>query len=353
MTSRPPAVSPPVLPRLAGLVLELWVVIALFAGAGAYLVISVLVVLPDALRLFGSFLGPRWALLVLILLLIVGAIGAALLAIAGLLYQRSRVGRGLAYVASGVVALSVILSDNRTTAQVVALFASLAAGAILAFAPAVRDDFTGVGAPASDQPTSVVIARVLLAIVSGLLALLGCLYLLVADVDSEFAVLGVVSLALAGGALFTLIRLAGPDRQARLLASAGAGVGIVLILALSERNTAEVVPVGILAGIAGCLWLPKDARAFFGDSPLDLGGAPPRPVRGVPAIPVPAPPPPGPGIPRSPGPGRRPEPRPAVPRMPYPAAPAFRSAFCTGCGTALGADERFCTGCGQPNPGHA
>ena len=365
--------------------------IALFAIPGAYIVIEVLRALPDTLRLFesGYALGFRIALFFLMILLLVAAIGAALLAVAWLLYLGRRVGRGLAYVVAGDVFVTIVLSDSRTTGQVVAAVACAVGVAILMFSPAVRDVFTGAAARDSDQPTSIVIARVLVVVVGYFLLLIAVLYFLAASIDSKYTVLGVLLVSLGVAAWLGARKLSFRDAQARMWLSLGAGAGIVLMLALGQRSTGLLEPIGLLAAIPVCLWLTPDARAWFGDEPIDLlatvtaSGGPlsPRPS----ASPTDPPETAGYGHatdphpdPRQPSPGDEAQPSNASvdARAPVresagplemssmrtepPPSPteiggadlvlqaALPSATCTHCGSLLSDDARFCPGCGTP-----
>jgi hypothetical protein len=58
------------------------------------------------------------------------------------------------------------------------------------------------------------------------------------------------------------------DRKARLELSV-AGVAFVLLLLLFTKHAAQlIVAAGLVASVLALVWLPKDARAFFGDPPL-------------------------------------------------------------------------------------
>lgn len=134
--------------------LELAAVVALFALPGVYFLWIAVKALPDSLRLVSNgYFGHAFGLALLVLLLVVAALGVALLLIARMLYRGSRVGRGLAYVA---VASTVLFEDQQSGAAVLVMLASLAAATVLAFAPAVREVFNAADAPDADQPTSIV-----------------------------------------------------------------------------------------------------------------------------------------------------------------------------------------------------
>ena len=206
---------------------ELWIVIGLFALPGIYFVQAALRALPDSFRLLSmaGFL-HRLALVLLILVILVGALGVSLLLTAWLLYKADRVGRGLAYVVIASLTALALFGDNTSGGEVLSMLAGIAAAAVLALSPAVRDVFTAANAPTHAQPTSVIVARVALAIWIGLLGLAGILYLLISDINGKYAVIGLLLLGLAGGAFALYRRLTTPDRSARLIATAGAGAAI-------------------------------------------------------------------------------------------------------------------------------
>jgi hypothetical protein len=264
----PGRASTPAITLVAGLPVELWVVIALFTAPGVYLIWISLKALPDTFRLFNNpYFHNSLAFVLLILLFFIAALGASLLAIAWMLYRADRVGRGLAYIAIAMVTASVAFSDSHTSGEIVAMLASLAAGAVLGLSSAVRAVFTGPNARDRDQPTSIVVARVSIAVWIGLLALAGVLYLFLSSIKGEYTLIGVAMLALAIGAFALYRRLTAPDRQARTIATVGALATIVLLL-LGQHSTGFVMLVGLTAAIPICLWLPPDARAFYGDAPL-------------------------------------------------------------------------------------
>ena len=64
-------------------------------------------------------------------------------------------------------------------------------------------------------------------------------------------------------------RLAVPDRQARLWVSGAAGL-VLLLLLISHRYNGFAILIGLTAAIPAALWLPADARAFYGDPPLKV-----------------------------------------------------------------------------------
>lgn len=256
------------LPMLAGLPLELWLVVAAFGVPGAWLVYEMVKALPDALKVLGAqFFGFRIGLALLAILVLVGLLGAGMLVLAWRLYRRDRVARGLAYAFGATVAVSVLFSSNRTSAEVWALILSVAGILILAFAPRVRAIFDRTAAP-DGAPTSVIVARTIIAVYGVITILVGATYLLLSSAGAKYAVIGVM---LIGGAVISFRwskHLSDADRQARQYLSVGAAALVVLMLALGQKSTGLLIPIGLIVSAVGTLWLPADARLFFGDQPL-------------------------------------------------------------------------------------
>jgi hypothetical protein len=252
----------------AALPLGLLAVIGLFLFAGGALIWTSLRALPDTFRLLSNAgFAHLVALALLLALLVIALLGLGLLIVARMLYRADRVGRGLAYVAAGTVAAAILFASTKTTGEMLAMFASIGAIAVLALSPGVRAYFTGPNAVQRDRPTSVVIAQVCVAVLAGLLMIVGFMYLLLGDVGGKYVFIGLALLGLAFGALLLVRRLSGPDRGARSLVSIGAVVGIILSF-LGTRSSGFLVPLGIYGSILVCLWLAPDARAYFGDEPL-------------------------------------------------------------------------------------
>lgn len=259
---------------VAGLPLALWAVIALFAACGAYFVWIALEALSPTLELLTNGLfGLRFALVLLLLLLLVGALGVGLLAIALMLYRASRVGRGLAYVVAGMVVTSVLFGGDPSNGAVVAMFLSIGAAAILGLAPAVRAVFTGPGAPDTDQPTSIVVARVCVILWVAFAVVLALVYPLLGTLESEYLVYALALGGVAAGGFLLYRRLATPDRQARLILTVVSAIGIAAQLAAQDVADASL-GIGLLAAVPLILWFAPDARAFYGDRPLTAPSTP-------------------------------------------------------------------------------
>jgi hypothetical protein len=249
-----------------GLPAELWVVIGLLVAAGVYLIQLSLRALPDAIRLFKYF-PHSLAFVLLVLLLLIGALGVGLLALGWKLRSGNRVARGLTYVAVACLCTAVLFGTAATTGEVLSMIGGLASAAILALSPAVKPLFTGEDAPGSDQPSSVIVARVSLAIWILLLSVAAVLDFCLATVAAKFAVIGIFELVVAVGGMSVYRRLAFPDRRARLIVTWAAAIAFVLLL-LGRHDTGFALLLGLTASIPICLWIPKDARAFFGDQPI-------------------------------------------------------------------------------------
>jgi hypothetical protein len=261
------------MPYVAGLPLELWLVIAAFGIPGAWIVFDLLKALPDAIKVMGSnYFGFRLGLALLLILVLVGFIGVAMLVIAWRLYQRDRVGRGLAYAFAGTIILAVVFADNATTAEVCAMLISIVGIAILGLTPRVREIFDRAASP-DGEPTSVVVSRTLIAVFTATAALTAVSYLLLATINGKYVLVAIIAAAIAVGSSVGSRRLKAADRQARLYLSVGAGIGIVLLLILGRSDSGLLVTLGWLASAVGALWLPNDARVFFGDQPIKLGAS--------------------------------------------------------------------------------
>lgn len=260
---------------IAHLPLELWIVIGLFAAAGVYLAQLALRAMPDSFRLLGDAGGAyqRFALVLLILLFVILALGSALLLIAWLLNRGDRVGRGLAYVTVACLVSLVLFGDGTTTGLVLCMLAGLIAAAILAFAPAVRDVFTGSKAPQRNQPTSIVVARISMAVWIALLMLGAILNFLLGDIAGKYIALGILELLVAAALLALYTRLPMGDRNTRAIVTFAAVVAFILLL-IGRHDSGFVLLLGLTAAIPICLWLPPDAREFYGDDPLVVTTAP-------------------------------------------------------------------------------
>lgn len=257
--------------------LELWIVIALLALPGAYVTIEGLDALSAAFDLFDF--STRLGLIIMLLALIVISVGAAFLGIAWMLFVRSRVGRGLAYVVAGVTLLAFVTAQadgagaSAYRLEWLVALASVIALVLLGLAPAVREVFTGSGAPAADEATSVVIARVCVAAAIWANGVLGLAFLLLGPEDSSYYAYGLLEIGVAVVLLHVFKRLRGPDRQARLIASVAAAVAIIATL-LGPGIDGFAFGVAVPLVVLVCLWITPDARRWFGDKPIEVTRTP-------------------------------------------------------------------------------
>src|SRR5581483_48045 len=175
-----PATAPPRVAMLSGAVAptELLLVCAVMAIAGALVMWPVLDALPDTIRLFGDgALGRDLGLLLLLVWTMMGAFAAACVVLAWRLLHADRVARGLTYVLAGGLGLSILLGNEKGTQLDLVMVACFGIVAVLAFAPRVQAFFTGPNARQYDQPTSVVIARTLVAVWASAILLIGLVFL--------------------------------------------------------------------------------------------------------------------------------------------------------------------------------
>lgn len=257
-------------PVVGDLPVELWLVIAAFAAPGAWVVVKILTVLPSAFKdMGGNYFGFRFGLALLLIIILVGLVGVAMLAIAWRLYNRDRVGRGLAYAFAGTLVVSIAFANDQTQAETWAMILSIVGIAILALAPRVRAIFDQEASP-EGAPTSVVVSRTLIAIFAAFAVLVGVTYLLLGTVSGKYVVAGIIAIFLAIGASRLSKRLTSGDRQARLYVSVGGAGYVVLLLILGRASAGLLIPIGLGVAAVLCLWIPNDARTFFGDEPLNL-----------------------------------------------------------------------------------
>jgi hypothetical protein len=214
--------------------------------------------------------GFRFGLGLLLILLIVGFVGVAMLAIAWKLYNRDRVGRGLAYAFAGTLFISVVFSSDKTAAETFAMIISKVGVSNLALAPRVRALFDRSTSP-DNVPSSVIVSRTLIAIFTAAAVLIALSYILLATYSAgEYVVAGIVNGAFGVGASLLSQRLNHADRDARLQMTIGGAVYMILLLVFGHAAAGLLIPFGLVIAAVGFLWVPNDARRFFGDDPLTL-----------------------------------------------------------------------------------
>lgn len=246
--------------------LELWLVIALFAVPGVYLVQASLRFFPNLFDLWDvALFSHRFVLFLIVLLVYVLALGLAFCAITFMLYRLDPVGRGLAFVIVAADVTYVLCGDGRTTGSLLTMLLAVGGAALLAFSPAVTPLF---GAQRHGHPNSVVAAKVALAVWIVLLAVTALLYLLLYDVNAKYPTIAAFFLVLSAGLVYVYRRRGLADRRSRLAITIAAGIAIVLYLA-GSREPGAVLLIGLTAAAPLLLWLPADARAFYGDPPIN------------------------------------------------------------------------------------
>lgn len=262
--------------------LEILVVIGALLIMGVYTLYIALSPLSDVFKLID---GPvsQFGWVILLLLIIIAAFGAACLAIAYQLFRGDRVGRGLAYALALALAIGA-LSDSGADStaggsssggwRAVILIGCVVACALLGLAPASKRFFAESPTNERDRPAAVVVAQVLMAVNGGLVGLSALLYLLLGRFDGKYYAVGVGMLILASGyvAAYQLVGTA-----ARLAPVLAAGVGVVTVglqLIAGADSLGFYVGIGTELAVIASLWLNREAVTYFGRQPtwLDQAG---------------------------------------------------------------------------------
>ena len=244
--------------------LELLGLCALMAAAGLLTLWPAIRILPDIVRAIGAGGFARtFGLLLLTFWVLLALFGLALVYLSWRLAHADRVARGLSYILLGGLAAAILIGREHPGSLVVVMLVCLASLAILAGAPAVRAFFAAADAPDGAQPTSVVIARTLIAVWSGVLIAIGAMFLPLGDLGDRFVPIGLLLIALGAGAWYVSGRIATGDPTARLIISAGAAVYLVLVLVLGERDASTIVPLAMAGGIVWNLWIPQESQRYF------------------------------------------------------------------------------------------
>lgn len=337
------------MPVVAGVPVDLLAAVVLFVLGGGWLAIEVLRALPDVLDLMtadtggaGGVLGDfgqsiralGWMTLAAVLM--AATVAVSLLAIAWLLWRRTRVGRGLAWVAAAWLLLTAVLGEHFSGEIGFATLTACLGAAIIAFAPAARAALDAAPHP-QQGAAAVAVARITLLGCTVLFGLGAVMNFAAATFESKYALVALLECGVAIGAFLYSGRMPRGESQLRLAATLGAVVGIALGVATSGAIewVAPLVAIAIVA--IATLWLPPDVRALFGEQPIEwqaltgrpapartapvtVPDTPPNPPPGPPPAPPgppPAPPRAGPPVPPPP-PGFPPPPTPAVPPPPAP-----------------------------------
>jgi hypothetical protein len=244
---------------------ELLVICGLMALAGVLTLWPALKILPSIFDLLGTGgFGRDFGLLLLTVWVVLAAFGSACLLLAWRLAHADRVARGLTYVLLGGLAGSLLLGNVHDVQLTLVWIASLAAIAILALSPSTNAFFAGDGARQGDQPVPIVVARTLLAVWASCVGLVGLMFLPLGGLGGKYVVIGLVFLIIGGGGFALSSRLARADPTARLIATAGAGAFLVLLLILGRADPGLLLPLSLVIGVTFNLWIPAEAQAFFG-----------------------------------------------------------------------------------------
>ncbi len=382
MSSNPqmptPAAGASVL-QISGRPIELLAPAALVAAPGVYLVIDAIRNFNDFRRLIDVEARLGWGFMLMLIASLL--LGLVLLWIATGVARGDRGARGAVYVLSGSWLLGYILAPDlnvlsgRGGASLTGLACLIVAGLALAVLPAAQPAF----AQSQDgQPASIRMLFNAGSVIAVLLAVCGAGFLLVGsgpDVDKNRSIAVGVIFGLAAALTFVLGPMVRQKNPAgRLIGSAAMLALIVASFALLGQRF-FIAPVQLITFLAVAwisLWVINDARAWFGDPPLQTkatdGGNAAAPAGGVqPTImgdaaptvgtvaPTYAPPPPPPAATVAPtitgmapaavtDEATLPATENATPAAPEPAGAG--SVDCTRCGTPIDPDDRFCRGCG-------
>ncbi|MGQ0467143.1 MAG: hypothetical protein ACT4QG_17730 [Sporichthyaceae bacterium] len=330
-----PVAPPPGAGReLLGRPLELCAAVLLFGVASAVYGLATLFDLPDAFKLVGDLLDGKSgnangrAVRTAAFAGLAGfgqlvAVAASLGTVTALLWQQRRVARGLAWALTSWFVLSWLLSGapggTRTT---VACVACTVGTLVLLFAPAAKAVFDT--APHPSRSSGVLVLQVAFFATAVFFAVSATQMLFLSNVASRYYLGVLVDLAVAAGCAVYGLRLVAPDRNIRFLISGALVVALVLHLLIADAFAVNGHLVAAVAVTMALLWLSPDARAHFGEQPLDWralvgrsteASEPPRqwapsPVPAGPPMPPPMPPmppmppPPMPPPPPPPPPGR-------------------------------------------------
>jgi hypothetical protein len=247
----------------SGLPAEFWAVVAIFAVVGARMLGQALGSLPDVIDLFADH--PRFGLLVLVVVVIRGVVGGALMAVAWLIYRRDRIARPLAYVVTGVVVSMFMFSDEHVFALLLSALATAAAGAALHLLPAVDEALASSPGPPAQRPAWIGVAQVSLVVWVALLVLAGIVNLL-AGAGARYATVGCLLGATAVGAALSY-RPLGRGRRTARLAVTGVALAAVVLLLMSARGDGLAPVLGLAVALTCAVWLPREARCHFGAVP--------------------------------------------------------------------------------------
>lgn len=375
MTSTPQADQrPPSLGFVGGVPLEVAIAAALVAAPGVYVLIDSLRALGDVFDIFDG--SGRDGLAAITWWLASAGLGALLVWLAVEVLQGVRAARGGVYVLGGSWLLGYVLApdlavtvnvNGRGGAAITGFVCLIVAALVLALAPTAQTYFTRRESP--HPATIAVLTRYGLG-VAILLGICGMAHLLLylgsEDKGAEGTVVGLVMLAAATIALVLQPQLARRAPIARLVGSVTMLAATIVAFALLGQRF-FLTPPQLLAFLTVAwisLWAITDARAWFGDPPLQSSAQPTAATTHTtqqPSTPPPAVITPtivGESVPSPERSTAVPTPTPDpfdrhishVPRPPT-VAPTDATADgdmvpCIRCSTPIAPDDRFCRGCG-------
>ncbi|GLZ50102.1 hypothetical protein Acsp06_62870 [Actinomycetospora sp. NBRC 106375] len=258
----------------------LWAVIAGFGIVAFCLLYPTIVFLRLGAAMFSS---PALGLLGLAIALVSGSFVVAFARVGYGLYQGSRVARGVAFVLAGNLLLSCFAVPVATGLTVVLAVGSLGVVAVLVFAPSARAWFAGPWRGDTELPTSIVVAQTVILYSSGITALLSATLLVAgiallalpyaAGTAGPMIVTALVCAAIAAVGFWAKAAVARAERLARVLITAATAADLAVVVLLSAADE-SVLPLlaafGLHAAAVVALWLPADARRFFGETALPV-----------------------------------------------------------------------------------
>jgi len=220
-------------------------------------------------HLFGSEFERAFAALVLAALLLIGCFGCALIAIAVLLLQGSKVGRGLACVTSSVVAFSQLFEGQATSvggaqhsaASIAILLCCIAIVLLVTLPLDVRAYF----AHDAYRPVGVIATSVVLSYMGVVTIAFGVLLLPVSSLAGKYAAYGLLLIAV-GVALIAANRpLHAGVAGARVFVSLVLVAYVVLLAAVEGgmQTPASLLALGLCVGCLAMLWLLPSSNAHF------------------------------------------------------------------------------------------
>ena len=323
-------ISSPKRPSRAGLgqaggrPVEIWIAAALLVLSGAYLIVRMFG--PGVRRDLSGFddvfdLASWWIFWPWLVLFVVSV---AFVVVAFLLFQGSAIAYRLVALLSAGWALSVVFARSpdqvawlgRESSYLIVVVATLAAASVLVASPATKAFFASRDVVRGSRPTSVMVVRAVMSVVAGAVLVSAVLDIVLAQrwgYIREGRSINFVLLVASPVLLIVSSQLYSASRVARVAVSVVGVALFVLGLMFDDRTVPELHPLALAAVVPIGLWVPSDARRFFGDAPLTGAG------EGTAVRPV----------------------RPST---------VHDAPIACLCGSALGAVDVFCGNCGTPKP---